>query len=159
MTGFVVGCLARSGSAWLSTALNTICPGLYVEHEGFGKALRDNTPIAFNGSVGSDVIIPSIRDTIPDGWKHYLILRWRGEVEASLRRIGIFNQDAWEASDIFIENYVRRFNPTEIAYESLYEAAIDIARDMGYAVGPIEIAKLKQLANMRITSKTYGEGR
>lgn len=155
MTNFVVACLPRARSAWLSSALNSCCPDMYVEHEGFGNCLLNNQLPVFHGSVGSDVLMPSVQRTIPDGWKHYFLWRDPVKVVESLERMGRWNEDAWIAQSMFASRYIEIFQPTILDSEDLFSTVKLLASDWGQKVYGLQEAKLKSLVKMKIVNKVY----
>lgn len=155
MKTFAVGCLPRSGSAWLATALNA-CTPMVVCHEIYGKAACKalSHPRGWWGTVGSDTLLPSSAQYFDSDQKLYFLWRRPEEVEASLKAMGVYTYDVHETNKLWVQKFLDEHNPVMLSFNNLPSAIRTIAHDMNVEVNE---AVLAQMLQMRITSKIYGD--
>lgn len=156
---FYVGCLPRSGSAWLSSALNA-CTPLTVGHEVLGRYGKDWTDM-YDGGVGSDIIVPRMREYVPEGAGLFYLWRLKGEIAESLKKTGTFSWEAWDIQKEWDSAYYFNvLNDDDIDancvlyHDDLRSAVHTIADYMGV---PVNETKLDEMLLMRVTSKRWND--
>jgi hypothetical protein len=149
---FYIGCLPRSGSAWLSSALNA-CTPLTVGHEVLGRYGKDWTEM-YDGGVGSDIIVPRMREYVPEDVKLMYLWRHEGEIVESLKKTGTFNQEAWELQKTWDVMYYAVTDPKWDMHGNLRNAVYTVAQYMNV---PVNKTKLDEMLLMRVTSKRWND--
>jgi predicted AAA+ superfamily ATPase len=148
---FYIGCLPRSGSAWLSSALNA-CTPLTVGHEVLGRYGNSWTEM-YDGGVGSDIIVPCMREYVPEGVGLFYLCRSKGEILESLKKTGTFNREAWGIQKEWDSIYCDIASlHRDLYYDDLRSAVYTIADYMGV---PVNETKLDEMLLMRVTSKRW----
>lgn len=155
---FIIGALPRSGTAWFSTAFNTVCTGLCV-HEGLGRYLSSGVPPVCDprgservwGTCGSDALVPGV---IPDGYKGavYWIERDEEACRRSLVKCGVYNEGAWFLQLKWKHEFLSRYKPTIIPYEQLVGGLILVAFNDGCT---LDWGKLQLVEEVRIVSRRW----
>jgi hypothetical protein len=148
---FYIGCLPRSGSAWMSSALNA-CTPLTVGHEVLGRYGYSWTEM-YDGGVGSDIIVPCMREYVPEGVGLFYLWRRKVEIVDSLKKTGTFNREAWNIQKEWDSTYYYDFNTNcGLYYDDLRSAVYTIA---DYMDVPVNETKLDEMLLMRVTSKRW----
>lgn len=155
MRTFWVAALPRSGTCWLTNAINASCPSLLARHEAVGH-YRDNwdnvegnhTAI---GSVGSDVLVPALIDFRRKDTTVFFLHREVDDVKSSLKKCGIWTEEGWERQVEWRSWFL--WQPVvHIHYEKLDEAVKTVAEYMGSVVS---LEKLNEAMLSRTTSRRW----
>jgi hypothetical protein len=158
---FYIGCLPRSGSAWLSSALNA-CTPLTVGHEVLGRYGNGWTEM-YDGGVGSDIIVPRMREYVPEGVGLFSLWRCEDEIKESLKRTGTFDQEAWNIQGLWEwEYFISIGRGLELAHRDLRILAYRDLRNAVHTIAdymdvPVNETKLDEMLLMRVTSKRWND--
>ena len=150
----VVGCLPRSGSAWLTTLLNTQ-PGVLALHQGIGRfgtegffqQAREGDKLVV--SVGQDVLVPETLNEFD--WESvtpYLLERDTDQLVASVEPYGI-GLRVWLDREF---EFCQTAQGTALRYSDMIGAVLLILQGTG--ITP-DYQKLRETLNMKITNKRY----
>lgn len=149
---FVIACLPRSGSTWLSACLNTCSPDILCIHEGLGRGVVDvSDSYRVVGSCGSDGLIQAFLP--PDyAGKRYFLYRDEQEVKQSLIKCGVFTEEGWNIQLGLRDAWLSAYNPTILYYDKLVDAAVKVMLDME---AEVDWNKLLLMPELRIVSKRW----
>lgn len=151
---FVIGCLPRSGSAWLANTLN-MHPDVFCVHEGIGKPpCFDQNRWSLTGSVGSDAFMNTEYDL--DHTILFYLDRSSDASAQSLAKAGVFSLGRWKNIIRARDEWVDKFNPIVLDYDNLDMAVNDIL--CRFEQSPIPTEKLVQARQMRVVSLLYPDG-
>ena len=148
---FVIGCLPRSGSAWLANALN-LHPDILCLHEGVGRPYTYNkASYSYVGSVKSDAFLLTDYE---EGCQYYYIDRGETYAAQSLAKAGVFSQERWTDILRVRDAWVGKFNPEFLNYNDLDLAVGKIVGGLLYQY-PVDNTKLALARDLRVTSLLY----
>lgn len=156
---FYIGCLPRSGSAWMTAAINA-CTPLRAGHEALGR-YPDTWDDEYHGGVGSDILVPAVaqKALVERGITPilYYVHRPFLEVRDSLVKCGTYTSEAfieqlaWD-SDFYL-NYVDPRNRFQYPHD-LEKLVRRVAFDMGVWCDEV---KLREMALLRVTSRRWND--
>lgn len=151
---FVISCLPRSGSAWLSTCLNTCSPDILCVHEGLGRGIVDvSDKYRVVGSCGSDSLFGTFLPRDFSG-KRYYLHRDEQQVKQSLIKCGVFTEEGWEIQLRMRDYWLSEYCPTILEYDKLVDSAVKVMLDMECE---IDWNKLLLMPELRVVSKRWND--
>lgn len=147
---FVVGCLPRSGSAWLANVMN-MDDRIFCAHEGIGRPpIIHKNRWCWLGTIGSDAFMLKNTDEMTS---YFYIERDEEEAARSLAKAGVFSLQRWKNILKARDEWVEDFSPVMLDYNNLDLAVSEIFGALSQTGFSPE--KLTQARSLRVTSSLY----